>query len=359
VFLAKKVTTRHGTFGYIRLFTFNVLDAEAFVDEFVHLTEPISENGLIVDVRGNGGGLIHAAERLLQVLTPHWIQPERAQFINTPLNLAICRNHAPSDRYAGLNLRPWIESIAQAVETGATYSLGYPITPEKLCNNIGQRCYGPKVLITDALCYSATDIFAAGFQDHRIGKVLGVSENTGAGGANVWSHGLLCQLATPFGRETPSPSSEYRLLPQGTDLRVAIRRTVRVGAEAGSVIEDLGIVPDSPYKMTKRDVLEGNLDLIEEATKILSSVEMYGIKVNIIASPGELPKVDVQTQNVTRLDVLVNQRPMRSFDVVDDKTEVVLQELVAHEQSGKVELEFQGYKESELVVARRESLTLA
>ncbi|MFF3930493.1 S41 family peptidase [Streptomyces hirsutus] len=59
------------------------------------------------------------------------------------------------------------------------------------------------VLITNARCYSATDIFAAGFQDHRIGPVLGTDENTGAGGANVWTHALLSDLlqgdrATPY-----------------------------------------------------------------------------------------------------------------------------------------------------------------
>ena len=56
-----------------------------------------------------------------------------------------------------------------------------------MCNGIGQVYYGPVVLITDALSYSATDIFAAGFQDNEVGLVLGTSGNTGAGGANFWS----------------------------------------------------------------------------------------------------------------------------------------------------------------------------
>ena len=44
------------------------------------------------------------------------------------------------------------------------------------------------MLVTDAFCYSTTDIFAAGFQDHEIGTILGCHDNTGAGGANVWDH---------------------------------------------------------------------------------------------------------------------------------------------------------------------------
>jgi len=191
VFRAKEITENGKQYGYIRIFTFNVRDADVFVDEFVRLAEQLPDNGLIIDVRGNGGGLIFAAEQLLQVLTPRPIEPERAQFINSSVNLQICRNHKQSTRFPSLELGDWIDSIKQSIETGATYSLGYPITDPHKCNNIGQRYFGPVVLIVDPLCYSATDIFAAGFKDHDIGPVVGVGENTGAGGANVWSHGLL------------------------------------------------------------------------------------------------------------------------------------------------------------------------
>ena len=47
------------------------------------------------------------------------------------------------------------------------------------------------MLITDALCYSAADIFAAGFQDNGLGAIVGTDAHTGAGGANVWTHDLL------------------------------------------------------------------------------------------------------------------------------------------------------------------------
>ena len=230
VLRARTITRQGRDYGHIRIFTFNVGNADAFVNEFVRLVEQLPENGLILDLRGNGGGLIHAAEQLLQVLTPRVIQPERTQFINTPLNLSICRNHRHSTRFDGLHLEAWIESIESAVATGATYSHGYPITPPARCNTVGQRYYGPVVLVTDALCYSATDIFAAGFLDHGIGPILGVAENTGAGGANVWSHALLRELMVPDNEaETHSP---YRPLPHAADLRVAVRRTVRVGPQA-------------------------------------------------------------------------------------------------------------------------------
>ena len=251
------------SFGYIRIYTFNIPDAEPFVDEFVRLAGALPSNGLIVDVRGNGGGLIYAAEELLQVLTNQPIDPERAQFATTPLNLAICRNHAASTKLVGLELAPWIDSMSEAVQTGSSYSRGFAITPVERCNRIGRRYPGPTVLITDPLCYSATDMFSAGFQDHQIGTVIGVGGATGAGGANVWTHGLLSVLMQPDNID-PGPSP-YKPLPRGTDMRVAARRTTRVGNRQGDILEDLGVKPDVRYLMTRRDILEGNLDLIDAA----------------------------------------------------------------------------------------------
>ena len=124
-------------------------------------------------------------------------------------------------------------------------------------------------LITDALSYSATDLFAAGFQDHAIGPVIGVGGATGAGGANVWTHGLLRRLMEPD-NEDPGPSP-FQVLPRGADLRVAVRRTTRVGPNAGNVLEDLGVVPEVPYRMSRRDVMEGNQDLIDMAIDQLAT----------------------------------------------------------------------------------------
>jgi hypothetical protein len=118
VFSARAVSTSHGEFGYIRIFTFNVRDADAFVQEFIRLAELLPQNGLIIDVRDNGGGLIYAGERLLQVLTPRRIEPERLQFINTPLTLRLCQLHK-RDAFA---LEPWVESIERSIETAATFS---------------------------------------------------------------------------------------------------------------------------------------------------------------------------------------------------------------------------------------------
>jgi C-terminal processing protease CtpA/Prc len=119
-------------------------------------------------------------------------------------------------------------------------------------------------LITDGLAYSATDMFAAGFQDHELGPIIGVDDNTGAGGANVWPYSLLQSLLAPQSGATMS-------LPGGCDLRIAMRRTLRVGkANWGLPLEDLGVVPDERYFLTRRDLLGQNEDLISHVAARLN-----------------------------------------------------------------------------------------
>lgn len=344
---------REGDYGYLRLFTFDVPDADEFLDEVERVLDDLPQNGLILDVRGNPGGLIPAAEGLLQLLTPRRVEPARAQFLNTPANLELCAAHAPSSRIGALDLSPWLPSLREAVRTGAVYSLGYPITSPAWLAQRAQRYYGPIVLVTDALCYSATDIFAAGFQDHAVGFVLGLDGNTGAGGANVWSHDLLVELMRARdGARAPDPSrgdGPYRRLPGGAGLRLAVRRTLRTGPNAGVVLEDLGVAPDAVYRPTRRDLLENNADLIASASQILDGLERFGLEVALAGT-----RLRVRTANLTRLDVSVAGRPHRSFDVSDGSATLDLDRLPAAGPGAT--LEVSGYRGDALVACRRQPL---
>jgi hypothetical protein len=355
VFRAMKVSRsdagRSGPqYGYIRIFTFNVPSAEAFVDEFVRLVEMLPRDGLIIDVRGNGGGLIYAAEQLLEVLTPQRIEPEKAEFINSPINLRICRGNAPSQRIPGLDLVDWVDSIKSSVRTGATFSLGFPITPADRVSRLGQKYYGPVVLVTDPLCYSATDMFAAGFQDHGIGTIIGVGGATGAGGANVWTHGLLQLLTEPMAElEEVSP---YRPLPRGADIRVAIRRTTRVKQRSGAVLEDLGVTPEVNYRMTRADVTGRNQGLIDTAIDELVKGTVHVIEAPIVRRHRDRgPTVTVATRNIDRVETTVNGRGLPSERVRRDKAVVELdQKTVGNAPSMTVR--FLGYLADELVAER-------
>jgi len=276
----------------------------------------------VIDVRGNGGGHIHAAECLLQLLTPRRIEPAGFQLINTPLTQAISRRFD--------DLRAWEPSITQAVETGALFSLSFPLTDPAMANAIGQRYAGPVVLITDATCYSATDMFAAGFRDHRIGPILGTSGNTGAGGANVWPYSFLRALAA-LTDMSPVPA-----LPAGVDMRVAIRRSLRVGPSSGATLEDLGVIPDRLHRMTRRDLLEGNADLLVAAAKLLAEQPVHRLHLQVVAQTARRLDLTLRGEGVDRVDVLVGRRSVQSVDLAD--TEVRLHIQLMRKRTGPVRL---------------------
>jgi hypothetical protein len=343
VFRAREVTTAHGTYGHLRIFTFSVDDPVAFRDEFVRLAAALPQNGLIVDVRDNGGGHIFASEFTLQTMTPRRISPEPVQFISTPLNLRICRRH--QDNAAGIDLGPWVDSLDLATEIGATFSAAKPITPEDGANDLGQTYHGPVVLVTDARCYSATDIFTAGFADHAIGKILGVDDNTGAGGANVWTHGLLSQLL-----QLPPPAdnaSPYKPLPNGANMRVAIRRTLRVGELSGTPVEDLGVRPDAVHKLTRDDLLEGNVDLLDAAGALLASMPVRRLKVDTAIAGGAL-SVTIDADGIDRVDLELDGRPCSSEDIGHNPVTVEIEGATDAQL-----LRADGYFDGELVASRR------
>jgi hypothetical protein len=253
---ARTLQTSRGELGYLRIWSFDVADDDAFVAEVVRLLEQLPERGLIVDLRANPGGLIWAAERLLQLFTDNPVTPTRFSLLASPLTRAMAAS--PFNR---AELQQWAPSLEAAIATGEQYSQPLPLTDPAWCNDLGRRYPGPVVAVVDANTYSSGDLFAAGFVDNQVGPLVCVGEGTGAGGANVWQHGQLRDALadTPFGFGTP---------PGGVGFTLSIRRAVRSGPADGVPIEDLG-VGGIPYDMTRRDLLDGNRDLLEFCAGLL------------------------------------------------------------------------------------------
>ena len=330
----RPIPTATGSLGYLRIWTFMVDDANAFLDEAIRLLGLLPQDGLIIDVRGNGGGNLLCAEGMLQLFTPGTVEPTLLSLIATPLTVAI------SDGQLGeqSGLTPWHDSLAQAAQTGSAFSQGLPILPVADFNALGQHYQGPVVLITDALCYSATDMFAAGFRDNSLGPILGTAANTGAGGANVWTQDLLRQL---FG-------APFTTLPKGAAFRVAFRRTTRAGAAGGTPIEDLGIVPDAVHLMTTDDVLNGNVDLLAAAAKLIGALPVHRLDVTVgkaSASTSRL-RLKLSTSGIDRVDVAVDGRPVESVDVADGAKTIT----IAKPPAGAHTLGFAGFSADVLAV---------
>ena len=328
-------TGSRGEFGYLRIRTFLVRHVRLFVMEVMRILGQLPQRGLIVDVRGNPGGVIKNGELLLQLFTPHRIQPERMHFINTLLTRELC------DRVS--ELKPWKDSIADSVLTATPFSDGFPLTSEQECNAVGQVYHGPIVLLTDALCYSATDIFVAGWRDHAIGPILGTCRNTGAGGANVWDHAVLLKC---FG----GADSPIKPLPQDASFSLAIRRTTRVGERSGDPLEDLGVSPDYEHPLTLEDLRNGYVDLLERAEQILAEQPMRAFAVDARRTDdGRGISVKVDSVGVDRIDVYVNDRPRHTLDVPD--REVTFE--VPAEEGTAARVELKGFERDTPVAARR------
>jgi hypothetical protein len=335
VFEARRVTVAGGpVLGYLRIRTFMPTDSGivGFVREFIRLLSELPPDGLVVDVRGNGGGAVLASELSLQALTARRLQPEPAQFAATTLNLRTCRTNA--------TLADWLPSMDQAVESGAPYSAGIAFTPGELLAKVPQSYFGPVVLVTDARCYSATDIFAAGFQDHRIGLVLGTDPSTGAGGANVW------RMSNLLGSLGPGAGSPFRPLPGGADLSVAIRRLLRVGPNAGTPLEDYGVVPDDQHLITHQDITNNESDLMAAAAELLARSDPRRFDVELNEAGDELTAT-FTTLGIDRADMVVDGRPRLTLDLGADPGPAVVPGTGTPQQ-----VEAIGYDNGDIVAAR-------
>ncbi|MBO9478174.1 hypothetical protein J7382_11565 [Shimia sp. R11_0] len=243
------------SFGVLRIFSFGTRNIRGFVEEIAALLLQMPQTGLIVDVRANPGGTIPAGEALLRLLTPNPVDFSRNAFLATPATRRLSSGAAFFQR--------WQRSLDMVLETGATFSQGFPLVEDSHWQGLEGTYKGPVVLITDALSYSTTDYFAAGFEDNKIGKIIGLDPTTGAGGANVWNLGQISRFSQEGGAAPLPP------MPAGIEANIAVRRALRVGPNHGLPLEGLGANPDILHHTTRRDVVAGNQDLLLRAADVL------------------------------------------------------------------------------------------
>ncbi|MEL7166458.1 MAG: S41 family peptidase [Pseudomonadota bacterium] len=240
------VHTPTGRCGYLRIFSFEVPDVDAFLQKLATILPNLPQNRLIIDVRGNPGGQIPAGQGLVRMLTTKPLQPAPIAFRATPSTLRLARNPLFEEWQRSLQLQSATSNVwAQAFPISAYYDA----VP-------AYRYPGKVALIIDALCYSTTDFFAADFVDNDVGVIVGTDATTGAGGANVWPWSVLVNFAKYEGISGPE------MLPGGYDLNLSMRRAYRTGPSVGLPIEDLGVPAHVVHRLTKRDLLEQNADLL-------------------------------------------------------------------------------------------------
>lgn len=211
-----------GNWGYLRLSTFDLGDAERTIQALdAALNTVLDAPGLIIDLRGNDAGHVDAAIAFA------------GRFIAERQTLAYYNVRA-----AGQNeVVPVTDEITGAVTSKARL-LAKP-RPETYA--------GPVVILIDAGCFSACEVFAGGLQALERALVIG-SESSGGGSGPAG----LFQL--PSGA-TISFSTSVAWLPDGQP------------------IEGRGITPNIPVLERARDWAVDRDRVLERAVKALEQGE--------------------------------------------------------------------------------------
>lgn len=243
------LNTPAGKIGYVRLKSFHWdnrnLDIPTVIDS---LRGEIEKNlspaaGLVIDVRGNPGGYIVLAEKLVQLFSSRVVEPTTVRMLANKLNEDIfLRANGSENR--------WTDAIRNALNAGNRYTEPLAITPVTEANSFGQVWFRPVVVLTDASCFSACDLFSAGMQDAKAGVVIGLHKQTGAGGANVMEY-------STFRSVMGAENNPFKELPYNQNMRVSWRQTLRAGLHKGELIENAGVMSDVVIPLTKKDVTDG------------------------------------------------------------------------------------------------------
>lgn len=278
--------TKFGNFGYIELMSFEPIDVS--VNEVVTKVKNLLQNelkntdGLMIDLRSNAGGRLSLSEKMIQLFTPRAIQPHSYILRNSEAN-AIFMALTPMDRFT--------RALEEAQQTGSPFTKKITLDSFEEINDIGQVYFKPVAVYVDANCYSACDTFAAQVQDHSSATVFGEDQTTGGGGANVFSLDEILEDFEQYGVD----SAPFKKLPNGQNITFAFRQAFRTGANAGKLIENIGVKVDRLSSSNMTDLFNSNNDQILVLEKFLQK-ESKKFTSNIFLA------------NEERHDFLINQQ---------------------------------------------------
>ncbi len=229
-------------------------DSSEFLDSLIPAMQALRDTqGLIIDVRGNGGGTRHA----LRVLFPFFLAPDDAPHVYTVAALRIPEGEArddPEGYLADRFLYPLTSSIwseseqvfmkAFAAQFTPTWQLPFEKSSALHFGILPRSEYHyyydkPVVLLINERCASATDVFVSAFKGWRNTTVIG-SNTMGTSGR-------------PDG---------FKLNHSGIKFMASSIVSYR---SDGQLYEGLGTFPDSPMSLSLSDVTEGTDSILEAA----------------------------------------------------------------------------------------------
>lgn len=310
------IDTPAGKLAKLDLETF-VPEGDASSDEVIHKIKALLQEAqpttaaLIIDMRSNGGGSIILAEGLTQLFTPNNVKTMPVRFLPNELNLStfLASNQGRDNG--------WSQDTREGIAANSRYTKPRVITSNDAANRYGQVWFKPVVILTDANCYSACDLFAASMQDHGAATIIGTHATTGAGGANVMDYDIFSRIFQA-GSATNNP---FVKLPGHQGMRVSWRQTLRVGKNQGQLIENAGVKSDIVVRYVTEDIVGGESRVLmrEVHNAINKIIPRYKSNITLTSSlmmkNGAAAKWTEKVKGVDTLEVLQNGKPVETLDV--------------------------------------------
>ncbi len=304
-------------YGYIRLRSF-ICEGEKFIQAFKKLLkDKMPIQGLVIDLRGNPGGIISNAECLLQLLTPHEIEPLKFCYRANEMTMKLLEN---DKRNYSLRYK-WRTSIGNSLSTGAPFSDAYSITNYENANALGQQYFGPVVIIVDAMTYSAAEMFAAGFADYSNGHIIFSDKTTGGGGASVMYQDDVLEILDGH--------PDLDVLPDSCRIRFALMRCDR--ENYGKSIEEFGVSCNDAtikgrahlHRATRSDLFNNNIDLKKKAFQILDQTEPHWLRPvvdpseNLILDESGNIKIE-KSAKIKYINLYLDDRPFWASNLLEN-----------------------------------------
>jgi C-terminal processing protease CtpA/Prc len=220
--------TLDGGWGYLRLTTFDYIDAQSTIEQFDAALDPLMDTpGLIIDARENSGG---TAEAFLTAA---------GRFLNREAVLSYVQERQPGQT----RVREFVDE-----KTGESVSR-IPLRAQPR-----EPTYaGPVVILIDRGCFSACEGFAGGLQS--VDRALLIGPETSGGGSG-WVAGW----------ELPS------------DAVISFSWTV-MWLPNGEIVEGNGVEPDIMVRLRGRDFASGRDRVMQRAIKALEDGEAKSLMV--------------------------------------------------------------------------------
>ncbi|KAJ8327273.1 hypothetical protein O5D80_004677 [Batrachochytrium dendrobatidis] len=268
-------------------------------------------NSVLIDLRANGGGNGNFANSIPQLFKPDF-QPMTMRYLMSSVAYNTLVNGTQSFDTSG---PAWYKT-----PPGSKYSIDYVDTPFDRANMYGQAYLKPVGIFTDAVCYSACDLFSASFQSSETGHVFGEDGTTGGGGADMLS--LDSQLLF-LNRVDFKPMPYYKELTDeaagrsyANILTVGVGQIVRNGKQKGQLVEDIGAITEYIVRPRLTDILPGSTEN-SQFDRIADRLKTLGVKtgLNNLHFVSELTNYNTTSSDVT-IDVEV--KGINQLSVIDD-----------------------------------------